>query len=287
MLHNLLFKTSAAVIKSWFGVRHEVKPGIISVLHTAGSDLKYHPHVHMIVTRGGQEMEDSEVYREIGGNYLCPQYFLGKQLRIKFQQALIKLYDSGALKVGNGITSHSQFVSWLYRVKKDQWVVSIQPALEDPSHIVSYVGRYSKRTCLSEYKILEVGEVIRFEYKDYKHTPKGEKPRIGIRSMSPALFLNELLQHVPDKGYQMVRYYGIYNSRHLNKIPQCLRTEVKGDTIELAADYEWGEFELYRKSLILSGRPDPLYCEACQRSMVWVGILLKGEFINIEDYDSS
>ena len=105
--------------------------------------------------------------------------------------------------------------------------------------------------------------------------------------MSPASFLDELLQHVPDKGYQMVRYYGIYNSRHLNKIPTSLRSIVKAEEIKFEEDYEWGEFELYRKSLIRSGQSDPLYCQSCEQSMKWVGILLKGKFISIEDYDSS
>jgi len=286
-LHSLLFRTSAGVIKSWFDTRYGVQPGIISVLHTAGSDLKYHPHVHMIVTRGGRELEHSSNYREIEGNYLCPQKFFGQQLRIRFQQELIKLYDKKELHVSNRIENHSQFVSWLYKVNQDQWVVSIQDALENPSHIVSYVGRYTKRTCLSEYKILEGGEVIKFEYKDYKNTPRGEQPRIGVRTMKPVPFLDELLQHVPTKGYQMVRYYGTYSSIHLNNIPQSLLAQVKEEEIEFEEGCDWGEFEVYRKSLILSGRPDPLYCIDCDQSLKWKGILLKGNYIDFADYDSS
>ncbi len=286
-LYNLLFRVSADVIKSWFLVRHGLKVGIINVLHTAGSDLKYHPHIHMIVSRGGQSITDEDDYREVGGDYLCPQKFLGKQFRIKIQQSLIKSYDKGQLKVGKRIESHSDFVSWLYTVKQEQWVVKIQDALEDPSHIVAYVGRYTKRTCLSEYKIKEAGELIKFEYKDYKHTPKGEQPRIAIRTMQAVAFLDELLQHVPDKGYQMVRYYGIYNSRYIRDIPDHLRPKIKSSEISFDEDYDWGEFELFRKVVILSGRSDPLYCEICNRSMVWVGYLLKGEFISIEVYDSS
>ena len=283
--YDLLFRTSAEVIKSWFNARHNLRPGIINVLHTAGSDLKYHPHVHMIVTRGGRDVDNEEEYREVKGNYLCPQKYLGAQLRIKFQQALIKYYDKKLLKVPKSLKSHSQFVSWLYKVKQKHWVVSIQDALADPSHIVSYVGRYTKRSCLSEYKILEAGKTIKFQYNDYENTPRGEKTRISIREMSPFSFLDELLQHVPKKRYQMVRYYGIYCSLYLNEIPSELRAEVKRVEVEFDEDYDWGEFGLFRKVVILSGKPDPLLCTDCNKSMVFVGVLIKGKLI--EGYDSS
>ena len=66
-LHDELFKCGAKVIKDWFEEHHNLRIGIVSVLHTAGSDLKYHPHVHMIVSRGGQDLTTGE-YRELKGN---------------------------------------------------------------------------------------------------------------------------------------------------------------------------------------------------------------------------
>jgi hypothetical protein len=166
-------------------------------------------------------------------------------------------------------------------------VVSIQKPLEDIKQIVGYVGRYTKRACLSEYKIVEIGKMIKFKYNDYKNTPRGERPRQAIKELAPYEFLDELLQHVPEKRYRMVRYFGIYNSLHMNKIPKGLRAQVKEEAIEVADNFEWGEFEQFRKALIGSGKADPLFCKVCNQSMVLVAVHLKGKVINIFEYDSS
>lgn len=286
LLFDLLFKSSAEVIKSWFKSRHKLRPGIVSVLHTAGSDLKFHPHIHMIVSGGGQDIS-TKSYRRLEGDYLCPQKFFGAQLRIKFQQELIKLFDREKIKTPKSIGDHKSFVSWLYRIKQKHWVVSIQKPLEDIKQIVGYVGRYTKRACLSEYKIVEIGKTIKFKYNDYKNTPRGERPRQAIKELTPYEFLDELLQHVPEKRYRMVRYFGIYNSLHMNKIPKGLRARVKEEAIEVADNFEWGEFEQFRKALIRSGKADPLFCKVCNQSMVLVAVHLKGKVINIFEYDSS
>ena len=286
LLSDLLFTTSAQVIKSWFNARHQVNVGIVSVLHTAGSDLKYHPHVHMIVSGGGQIIQTQE-YKEIEGDYLCPQKFFGKQFRIKFTQALIKLYDQGKLKTFRSITTHTEFVNWLYKIKQKNWVVSVQKPLKDVAQIVGYVGRYTKRSCISEYKIIEAGETIKFKYNDYKNSVRGQKPVQAIREMTPIDFFDELLQHVPDKRYRMVRYYGIYNAFHMHKIPKELRAEVKEDSTEYPEDYDWGPFEEFRKTMFRLGKPDPLYCSTCKRDMTWQHVLLKGKIIKMKAYEDS
>lgn len=286
LFYDLLFQASAEVIKSWFTSRHKLRPGIVSTLHTAGSDLKHHPHVHMIVSGGGQDIE-TKAYRELEGDYLCPQKFFGEQLRIKFQVRLIKLFDEGKIKTPDRISAHKSFVSWLYDIKQKHWVVSIQKPLADLGQIVGYVGRYTKRACLSEYKIIEIGKTVKFKYNDYKNTPRGEKPREGIRELSPYEFLDELLQHVPDKRYRMVRYFGIYNSLHLKKIPEELRGQQKIEEIEIDENFEWGEFEEFRKSMIRSGKSDPLFCSTCKESMVLVLIQLKGKTITVTADDTS
>lgn len=286
LIFDLLFKCSAEVIKSWFKARHNLRPGIVSVLHTAGSDLKFHPHIHMIVSGGGQDIE-TKGYRSLEGDYLCAQKFFGEQLRIKFQQGLIKLYDKGKIKTPGSIGDHDGLVSWLYRIKQKHWVVSIQKPLEDIKQIVGYVGRYTKRACLSEYKITEVGKTIKFKYNDYKNTARGEAPRQAIKELHPYEFLDQLLQHVPDKSYRMVRYYGLYNSLHINKIPKELRARQKEEEIAVEDNFEWGEFEQYRKALIRSGKGDPLFCSDCNQSMILVAIMLKGKVINVFEYDSS
>ncbi|WP_235299785.1 IS91 family transposase [Portibacter marinus] len=285
-IYNLLFKKSAEAIQEWFRIKHNLRCGIVSVLHTAGSDLKYHPHVHMILSAGGQELTDSG-FKVLKDNYLTRQQFLGKKISKIFTTQLIKNHAKGILKVSEKLQDGLEFKKWLARVNSKPWVVSIQPALEDINQIVGYVGRYSKRSCLSEYKIERADEVIRFRYNDYKNTPRGEKPRIGIKQMQLIEFLDSLLQHVPATGFKMVRYYGLYNSMYKWSIPYEMRYhgELEGEYL-FDEDMDWGEYEVLRKTMIKLGKPDPLYCLCCRRSMKFQQFRYEKSFKAFE-YDSS
>ena len=286
-LHNLLFREGAAAIQHWFKVKHNLRCGIVSVLHTAGSDLKHHPHIHMIVSAGGQDLSDGS-FRTLKGDYLTRQQHLGQQISIGFSKRLKEQYAKGELKTSKAITKASDLNEWLAKVNTKPWVVSIQPALEDINQIVGYVGRYTKRTCISEYKIQQAeGDIIKFNFNDYKNTPRGEKPKQGIKEMSNVEFLDQLLQHVPDSGYKMVRYYGMYNSLYKGRIPKEMKFQGPLEAEYLFDDeMDWGEFEQLRKNQIKRGKPDPLFCLCCQKSMKFQLFNYKKSFKAFE-YDSS
>ena len=276
-IHNELFTQSKDILKSWFRTRHRLKPGIVSVLHTSGSDLKYHPHVHMIVSGGGKELY-ADNYRELKGDYLVPQYFLGNQLRIRMIKALTNLHKKGELKVHDAHKGDLKFETWLRSISPKHWVVNIQKPLKNVNSVVRYVGRYTKRCCLSEYKIEEVGkDVVRIRYNDYKNSKRGEKAKQGIRSFTKTAFMDELLQHVPNKGYQMVRYYGLYSQ--LWKIPDAQKHR-KTMEQEVELEGEWMEFEGYRKAMVGLGRKDPFICEYCGEIKRLKGVIVRdGEYI--------
>lgn len=286
-LYDLLFRVSAEVIKSWFITKHGILPGIVSVLHTGGSDLKYHPHVHMVVTGGGYQVKDKK-YISLKEDFLCRQKFIGRQLKINYIMALTKLNKKGLLKVPQRIADPRSFKNWLFQINQKHWIVSIQKPLEDVQQIVGYVGRYTKRACLSEYKILSISPRIEFKYNDYKNSKAGQKPKQSVKSLKPIEFLDQLLQHVPDKRYRMVRYFGLYNSRYLSKIPQDQK--INKDELEQAIEIEemnLGDFELYRKAFLKAGLEDPLFCKACQQDKVLYAIKYKDKFVEVFKYDSS
>ena len=286
LLFDLLFQSSAKILKSWFKSKHNVLPGIVSVLHTAGSDLKFHPHIHMLVSGGGKSLGGEE-YKILKQNYLCSQQFLGEQLKIKFRMGLIKLHKSGKLKIHPSLEKKKKFFNWLYNIKQDHWIVSIQKSLEDVEQIVGYVGRYTKRACLSEYKIEAIEPRIKFRFNDYANSQRKGKPKEAIKEMDPHEFLDALLQHVPDKRYQVVRYFGLYNSRHLNKIPDHLKLSRKSETEQQAREFDHHEFELYRQAFINAGKADPLYCPICKQDKILTGIKYKDKFIEATIYEDS
>jgi len=286
LLYNLLFETSAIVIQSWFKESHNLRPGIVSVLHTSGSDLKYHPHVHQIVSRGGQDILSGEYRKLEGGNYLVKNEILGLRFKREFNKRLLKIYEKGELELGRRIRSEECFKKWLLQQKDKHWIVNIEAAVDEVLEVVKYIGRYTKRACLSEYKLEYVGEEeVRFRYNDYKNSKRGEKPLTAIRRLTPYEFLDELLQHVPKKRYRMVRYCGLYNSYYHKKIPSdwLLSKEEKED-IDWAEDYDWSEYEQYRKAVISEGKADPFLCLHCNKIKRVIGVQKKGL---IEYFDSS
>jgi len=221
----------------------------------------------MIISGGGQDLSD-EKFRTLKGDYLTRQQHLGKKISKGFNEKLIKQYGRGELRTPKNIEQATDLKKWLAKVNTKPWVVSIQPALDDINQIIGYVGRYTKRTCISEYKIKQATDVIKFNYNDYKNTPKGEKPRIGLKEMKAVEFLDSLLQHVPESGYKMVRYYGMYNSMYKGLIPYEMKYEGPLEAEYLFdEDMDWGEYEYLRKMQIRRGKPDPLFCLCCQRSM--------------------
>lgn len=288
-LHNILFKASSEVVNEWFENRCNLKVGSVSVLHTAGSDLKYHPHVHMIVSRGGYDLR-TKAYRFIPGDYLVKNEVFGKLLKQRFNWHLVQEYEKGNIELYVNQHNKVTLMTWLSNMKDKHWIVNIEKPLADINQIIGYVGRYTKRACLSEYKITYVGEDgINFSYNDYKNSERGQKAKQSIISLKPYEFLDRLLQHVPTKWYRMVRYSGLYNSYYLNRIPREYKLQIGEKAVaEWDENYEWGEFEQYRKDVIKAGHPDPFICPHCKLEKEFVGIEFEDRFVAVNQiYDDS
>jgi hypothetical protein len=191
-----LMRTTADVLKDWMAHKHGLKPGIISVLHTFGEVKTYHPHLHMIVSWGGIHLETGR---------------LTAKFRCKFEDALLALFDAGTLE--HSFKGRADLLGFVKRINRQRWVIHLEPPMEIPSTVVRYIGRYSKRACLSEYKITAIdGENIRFRYKDYKDTDHHGKPKEKELELPYWEFFPRLLQHVPLPYFKIVRYYGVYGT---------------------------------------------------------------------------
>lgn len=271
-IHDLLFTLSAKVLTDWFKVKYNIKPGIVSILHTAGADLKFHPHVHMIVSGGGMKL-DTKQFVQLPNKYLTRQRYLANKLRDEFILLLDKLIHKHKIVIPNKwIENYDNYTKFKKKLKLKTWIVSIQKPLDDLNQIVGYVGRYSKRTCISEYKLTKLTEQsVSFKFNDYKNTPKGQKTLQSIKTLDINEFFDQLLQHVPKKRYRMVRYYGCYNSHYLSSIPN--KQNIKQELTNKNQDIQWTEFEELRKRDIKNGKPDPLLCPKCDILMTFDKII--------------
>jgi len=264
VLHTLLLQVSAAVIKEWFAEKHHAIPGIISVLQTAGSDLHYHPHAHMLVSAGGLQ---GGQWFELRGDYLANEKYLAKKFRWRFLNALVAAYDQGRLHLPGALAPLGERREFMRLVKKLHsvlWVVAVQPPLSNPEKIVRYVGRYTRRACLSEYRITDFADgVITFECKEYAGTTDG-KPGTKTVSLRYPEFFDRLFQHVPLPSFRMVRYYGLY--AHFKDLPPMPVKEPPAMPDKLT----WRELQIEKTG------EDPLICPTCRCELVFVQMAFPG-----------
>ncbi len=260
IIYNILFKSSAETLIDWFKAKYGITPGIISVEHTAGEDLKYHLHVHMVCTAGGIK-NGTEEFFHTKDNYLVRIEFLKKSFRWHFENLLIKAFDKEELQ--HPYKSRQEFMKFIKQLNTKAWVISIQKALKDPESIVRYVCRYTKRACLSEHKIKSFdGEYISFEYKDYRDRNKDGKPKFKIITLHYRDFFPRLLQHVPMKNFRMIRYYGVYH--RIKKIPEKLKQQKTKQQDQYPDTEPWHELQLKKTGT------DPLICEKCKKNMILI-----------------
>lgn len=262
-LLNVLMRSSAATLKDWMSHKHGLKCGIISVLHTFGEKKDNHFHTHMIVSWGGQDPVTKN-YRAIKGEYVNYP-FLKKKFRCIFEDALVELFDTGVLK--HDFSNRIHFMQFLKRINQKNWIVHLEPPMENPEAVIRYIGRYSKRACLSEYKITSIkGEYLSFRYKNYKKLDVNKKPVEEELKLHYSEFFPRLLQHVPLPYFKIVRYYGVYSNKA--KIPkEYLYQETEMTEIDNQGNWESLQIEKTGEN--------PLVCSYCKQRKVYQHTIIR------------
>ena len=257
-LLSALMRVSADTLKEWIKYKYNIRPGIISVLHTFGETKDYHVHVHMIVSWGGIHKKSSAL-KPIEQEYVNYD-FLKKKFMCKFEDVLIALFDKHILQ--HPFSNRKELLSFIKNINQKRWIIHLEDPMNIPTQVVRYIGRYSKRACLSEYKITKIeGENISFRYKDYKTKDSNNKPIERVMELNYRDFFPRLLQHVPLKYFRMVRYYGLYSNRA--DIPEEF-LYVEPDAQQTETQDNWEELQLEKTGI------NPLICTVCQKRKVYI-----------------
>ena len=254
LLLSALMRASGKTFTDYLENKYNIKAGVILVLHTFGETKDYHAHTHMIVSWGGI-CKKTGALKEIEKEFVNYE-FIQKKFRCKFEDELIGLYDNN--KLIHGFKDRQSFMNFIKQINKKDWRLHLEPGIDLPETIIRYIGRYSKRACLSEYKITNMnGNYISFKHKDYKDLGKDKRPKEKILSLHYSDFFPRLLQHVPPPYFRIVRYYGVY-SNHGN-IPEEYFSKSQEEIIEIT------EEELQKKN--------PLYCDYCHQDKVYIATI--------------
>ena len=248
---NIMMRTSAEALKIWMMKTFGLKVGVIAVLHTYGETKQYHVHTHMILSWGGIDGNGRIVVPE---KSKVNDAFIRSIFKHTFDKALIELFDNGKLK--HDFRNRMEFMSFIkHVVNKKQWIVHLEPPLEMPEQVIQYIGRYSKRACLSEYKITAMeDENITFRYRDYQNSPDRRNPLEKELTLHYREFFPRLMQHVPLHYFRIVRYYGFYSNK--GNLPG--EYFGRDENVMQNAPAEESDYE------------NPFFCECCQRARVYV-----------------
>ena len=224
LLYDLLFRTSAAsLLEIAADPKHlGAQIGFLSVLHTWGSNLLHHPHVHCVIPAGGLS-PDHERWVHPQYPFFLPVKVLSRVFRGKFVSGLKQMFQKGDLCLPGPLQPLAQrktFHSFLRTLFRHDWVVYAKPPFGGPEHVLHYLARYTHRVAISNHRLVSFAEgKVTFRWKDYAHGNKGR-----LMTLAAEEFLRRFLLHVLPRGFVRIRFFGLLaNRRRGTLLPLCRR----------------------------------------------------------------
>ena len=231
VIYDLLFKCVSQTLLTIAGdPRHlGAKPGVTAVLHTWGSNLSFHPHIHCIVTGGGltrpqglaSEQQDWIACRR---HFFLPVKVLSRHFRHRFLTALREIYDNGELRffgAQKALEDPTWFEEHLRPLKRTEWIVYAKAPFAGPEAVLTYLSRYTHRVAISNGRLVRCSDKgVTFRYKDYRNG----KTRWRSMTLESHEFIRRFLLHILPKGLHRIRHYGLLaNTRRKDNLRQARR----------------------------------------------------------------
>jgi Putative transposase/Transposase zinc-binding domain len=214
VIYDLLFKASSeTVLTIAADPKHlGARIGILSVLHTWGSALTHHPHVHMIVPGGGFSLDDKG-WVECRPGFFLSVRVLSRLFRRLFLDKLAAAHKAGELQffgVHTKLADAKAFTAYLAPLRKREWVVYSKRPFGGPEEVLRYLARYTHRVAISNRRLVACDEKgVTFKWKDYRI--EGAE-RYKTMTLATDEFIRRFLMHVLPAGFHRIRYYGMLNS---------------------------------------------------------------------------
>jgi hypothetical protein len=211
VIYDLLFKVSAETMLTIAAdpKRLGARIGITSVLHTWGSALTHHPHVHMIVPGGGISL-DGERWVACRKGFFLPVRVLSRLFRRLFLEKLVAAHQAGRLSFfGDHIhlADAQSFAAYLAPLRKADWVVYAKRPFGGPEAVLAYLSRYTHRVAIASSRLIAFDKQgVTFRWKDYR---ADGRDRQKVMTLATGEFIRRFLIHVLPKGFHRIRHYGM------------------------------------------------------------------------------
>ena len=264
-VYNLLFRSAADTLLTIAADPKHLgaRIGLTAVLHTWGSALTHHPHVHVIVPGGGVSPDGSRWTACMPGFFL-PVRVLSRLFRRLFLERFAALNEAGRLAFFGDLTPLADkraFGAALAPLRRSEWVVYAKRPFAGPKAALAYLSRYTHRVAISNSRLIGLDQAgVTFKWKDYRI--KG-RDRLRTMTLDAAEFIRRFLLHVLPNGFHRIRHYGLFagtvRSRNIERVRQLLAApEASPERSRNAADSE-------------AERPSPLrQCPCCGGRMIIV-----------------
>jgi hypothetical protein len=214
VVYDLLFKVSAETMLTIAAdPRHlGARIGITSVLHSWGSAMTHHPHVHMIVPGGGIS-PDGERWVACRRGFFLPVRVLSRLFRRLFLEKLIAAHNAGHLKFFRNhaaLADPQAFAAYLAPLRRTEWVVYAKRPFGGPQAVLAYLSRYTHRVAIANNRLIACSRSgVTFRCKDYRAEGRD---RQKVMTLSTGEFIRRFLIHVLPQGFHRIRHYGLFAS---------------------------------------------------------------------------
>jgi hypothetical protein len=215
VIYRLLFEVAADTLQTIAADPKHLgaEIGATLVLHTWGSALTHHPHVHGIVPGGGLSL-DGERWVSCRPGFFLPVRVLSRLFRRRFLEALAQAHQAGQLKFFGEharLADATAFAQWLAPLRKCEWVVYAKRPFAGPAAVLAYLSRYTHRVAISNRRLVSLDESgVTFRWKDYRISGR---TRYKTMTLSPEEFMRRFLLHVLPSGFHRIRHYGLLANR--------------------------------------------------------------------------
>ena len=224
VIYGLLFELAAETLRTIAADPKHLgaQIGATLVLHTWGSAMTHHPHVHGIVPGGGLS-PDASRWVACRPGFFLPVRVLSRLFRRRFLEALADAHRGGRLQFFGeyaALADPAAFADWLAPLRKCEWVVYAKRPFAGPEAVLAYLSRYTHRVAISNGRLVAMdARGITFRWKDYRAT---NKTRYKSMTLEPGEFMRRFLLHVLPGGFHRIRHYGlIANAERRNNLARA------------------------------------------------------------------
>src|SRR5271167_2034862 len=191
---------------------HGAEVGAIAVLHSWGSAMTHHPHLHCLVPGGGISLDGTH-WVHCRPGFLLPVRVLSRLFRRLFLTRLADAHAAGRLAFFgelDGLRSRAAFAAYLAPLRKKKWFVYGKPPFAGPEAVLAYLARYTHRVAISNSRLIGLDDRgVTFRFKDYR---RNGRARHCTMTLAPDEFIRRFLRHVLPRGFHRIRHYGLLAS---------------------------------------------------------------------------